>query len=484
MKRAPCVLPETGSSCGAACETVLAVNIGSRKAHLREDGVLFAADTTGVGRRYADADAGIGGDDAALYSTTAWAEDGLDYAFAIEDGQYLVTLHFAEIWEGAFAEGARSFDIEIEGEVLETGFDIFAAGGAAAPVTRSFVVDVVDGVLDLSLLKGVQNPALAALEVARHAPAQPAPVDDALSLTFPDDFNSDTDEPVARYETTKWALFANDFDPARDEYGYSNLQFVLDVPPRHGPLQALGEASILWYVIDTENHPGADSFSYRVYGDDGTLSDPAWVTITIEGLPDPTPPAATLLLTDADGATPLFALRPHAALERDGVADRPLGLALDLAPDAPKIGSVRFTAGSESWIVNTASCGKPPAGGPFAPPPNGLVRVSAELFAGRDATGAVVDVIQSWIAVQSGAMRSPGYLSPGVAGFDEGRMGEDVMYGFEPFDRLAFFGDSGLGRDDILALAEVRGRDTVIDFGDGNVLTLAGYVGLTTDHIV
>ena len=53
-----------------------------------------------------------------------------------------------------------------------------------------------------------------------------------------------------------------------------------------------------------------------------------------------------------------------------------------------------------------------------------------------------------------------------------------------PFDRVALFGESGLDAADVLALAREEGRDTVIDFGGGNALTLEDFTGLTEDHLL
>ena len=75
-------------------------------------------------------------------------------------------------------------------------------------------------------------------------------------------------------------------------------------------------------------------------------------------------------------------------------------------------------------------------------------------------------------------------MAPDVFAFDQTRMGQDTVRGFEGFDQLAFFGGGGLGARDVLARARVVGEDTVIDFGGGDVLTLEGFAQLGTDHIL
>ena len=158
-------------------EPVLAINIGSSRAHVAADGTVFAADTTGVGRTMRTGAAIAGTDDDALYRTEAWGPRGLDYAFALGDGTYAVTLHFAEIWKPAFADGARVFDVALEGALVLDDLDVHAAVGARTALTTVHVVAVADGVLDLALHADVQNPKLGAIEIARlgDAPDLPAP---------------------------------------------------------------------------------------------------------------------------------------------------------------------------------------------------------------------------------------------------------------------------------------------------------------------
>lgn len=473
----------------AVGETVLAVNIGSRHDHLRADGVLFAADTLGVGKRYAVNAATIDDPDAALYATEAWSDQGLSYEFALEDGEYLVTLHFAEIWQGAFADGARSFDVSIEGTAVEQALDIFAENGAGAPLLRSYVVRVVDGVLDIDLDASVQNPKLSALEIARLAPPSgntpPIAVDDHLVIDFETDANVVPETGVAAFSTTKWDLFRNDRDDGYGGGNYSDLQLEIVEQPRNGVLQLAGEASHLTYVFDPENHPGEDSFRYRAFDEQGDFGNSATVSIKIDALPSPTPALGALRLIDKALSGPLLDLAPFVLLEADSVEGRSLGLRLDLDPSTPPVGSVRFTVGRDlSWVDNSAPYGSSTEDHHLMLEDGAFLIVAAELFTGRDAAGAKIGEIRSQVAVDDGVLWDAGYLTPDVIGLDETRMGVDRVPFFEAFDRIALFGDSGLAAQEVLERASVVGRGTEIDFGGGNVLTLDNFTQFDAANIL
>ncbi|HTR52777.1 MAG TPA: malectin domain-containing carbohydrate-binding protein [Kofleriaceae bacterium] len=74
-------------------------------------------------------------------------------------GTYQVTLLFAELRLGGspcVAAGDRTFDIQLEGTTVLSGFDLTtigggcaAAGGSGHPVDKTFMVTVNDGALDL-----------------------------------------------------------------------------------------------------------------------------------------------------------------------------------------------------------------------------------------------------------------------------------------------------------------------------------------------
>ncbi|MEM9475977.1 MAG: Ig-like domain-containing protein [Pseudomonadota bacterium] len=158
--------PETPPA-GDEAELVTAINIGSNTSYEAADGTVFDADDTGVGNRYSSNGAIDGTDDDMLYVTEAWGPKGLSYAFDVENGDYDVTLHFAEIWSPANDAGVRVFDIAAEGQTVIDDLDVYSVAGARTAYTLDLDVTVEDGALNLDFLKGMQNPKLSALEIWR-----------------------------------------------------------------------------------------------------------------------------------------------------------------------------------------------------------------------------------------------------------------------------------------------------------------------------
>ena len=91
----------------------------------------------------------------------------MTYNIALVSGSYQVKLHFAEIYDGAFREGARIFDVFIEGESVLEGFDVFKEAGSkgdkAYVMTMPGVV-VSDGFLSIQFVGVKQNAKISAIE--------------------------------------------------------------------------------------------------------------------------------------------------------------------------------------------------------------------------------------------------------------------------------------------------------------------------------
>ena len=67
-----------------------------------------------------------------MYQTERFKEPNtfpLSYNFPAAAGDYVVRLHFAEIWEGIPGANGRLFDILINGVAVESSFDIYATAG-------------------------------------------------------------------------------------------------------------------------------------------------------------------------------------------------------------------------------------------------------------------------------------------------------------------------------------------------------------------
>ena len=100
--------------------------------------------------------------DDALYQTERY-DANLSYSIPAPNGSYLLQLHFAEIFNGAFQNGTRVFDIVAEGNTLLDNFDIHATAGAATAIIQTFNVNVSDGSLDINLVASADNAKLSAL---------------------------------------------------------------------------------------------------------------------------------------------------------------------------------------------------------------------------------------------------------------------------------------------------------------------------------
>jgi hypothetical protein len=94
-----------------------------------------------------------------------WTSSALPgYSFSVPNGNYNLTLRFAEF--NAANVGERLFDIVIEGATVAANFDILAAaGGANTAVDRTFAVAVTDGQLDVSFVRRSGNPKVSALRI-------------------------------------------------------------------------------------------------------------------------------------------------------------------------------------------------------------------------------------------------------------------------------------------------------------------------------
>ena len=103
----------------------------------------------------------------AVYQTDATAQSGagnqLSYLLPVADGTYTIRLLFAEP-SYYFNVGDRVFDIELQGQVVQAGFDIVAAAGGNLRATElSFSVTASGGSgISLNLVNDTYNPAVLA----------------------------------------------------------------------------------------------------------------------------------------------------------------------------------------------------------------------------------------------------------------------------------------------------------------------------------
>ncbi len=99
-----------------------------------------------------------------LYKTERWNQQ-LAYAVPVVDGEYLVTLHFADIYRGTQGVNLRVFDVLMEGSLITNDFDIYAEVGGYAALVKQQVVTVTDGTLNLNFSREIENPKLSAFSI-------------------------------------------------------------------------------------------------------------------------------------------------------------------------------------------------------------------------------------------------------------------------------------------------------------------------------
>jgi hypothetical protein len=89
------------------------------------------------------------------------------YNIPVTSGNYLLRLHFAEIYFGATGGGTgrRVFSVSAEGVPLLTNFEIVAEVGSMAAIIKEFQIDVTDGVLNVIFSKVLNVPKISGIEV-------------------------------------------------------------------------------------------------------------------------------------------------------------------------------------------------------------------------------------------------------------------------------------------------------------------------------
>lgn len=131
------------------------------------------------------------------------------YEFPITNGDYVVRLHFAEIYQGApgaginGGAGSRVMNISIENQLRLANFDVTQEVGGATAIIRNFPVTVTDGKLNIDFSANVNRPMVCAVEIysfsttaakpvskivenrLEKAKIYPNPIQKALNIQFP-----------------------------------------------------------------------------------------------------------------------------------------------------------------------------------------------------------------------------------------------------------------------------------------------------------
>jgi hypothetical protein len=145
--------PADPSSVPAAGHVRLAVNAGGA-AFTAADGTSYQADTLfSGGSTYKTTAAIAGTSDDTLYRDERYGN--FTYNMPVANGDYVVTLKFAEVFFSA--PGLRVFDVLMEGVEVVSNLDVFAQVGKHTAYDVEVPVRVLDGTLTITFRSQVNN---------------------------------------------------------------------------------------------------------------------------------------------------------------------------------------------------------------------------------------------------------------------------------------------------------------------------------------
>lgn len=208
----------------------------------------------------------------------------LKYEFNVPNGNYDVRLHFAEVWTGATAPGARVFNVLVEGATALPNLDVFAEVGLNHALVKSVPATVADGKLTIDLTVVVQNPQICAIEVY---PVLSGGAGDNVPPSMPGS--------LAAQNVTASSLdlvWTASTDPLSGVAGY---RVYRRIPATESPEQAQLLATVPVPGYSDSGLNQGTAYEYRVIAVDGAnnLSDAAILPVTTlvpDGLPPSIPP--------------------------------------------------------------------------------------------------------------------------------------------------------------------------------------------------
>jgi hypothetical protein len=141
----------------------LGINCGGPR-YLDPQGILYQADAYFSGAHTYQTAAGIERTvDDPLYQSERFGD--FSYNIPLENGNYMVTLKFAEIF--VHWSGGRVFDVEIQGQKVLCNFDIFALAGKNRAYDITFPASVTAGLLTIGFQTIENNAKVSAILIKR-----------------------------------------------------------------------------------------------------------------------------------------------------------------------------------------------------------------------------------------------------------------------------------------------------------------------------
>jgi hypothetical protein len=258
---------------------VVAVNVGGPE-FTAGDGTVYEADsanayfsggstfTTGGAGTPSDPDI-ANTDDDTLYQSERFGD--FTYAVPVENGDYEVTLQFAEIFQGVSTndnpggadgtdENDRLFDVAIEGQTVVTSYDIFSEVGPLAASDKHYTITVTDGELNLAFTTVNDNAKLSAVRVE--------------SLNTPPVANAGTDQTVDEQSTvTLDGTGSSDADGDTLSYAWTQTA---------GPTVTLSDPTAAQPTFTAPDVSAATVLTFELTVDDGTDTDSDLVDVTVQ----------------------------------------------------------------------------------------------------------------------------------------------------------------------------------------------------------
>ena len=148
-------------------DVIAAINVGGGASSF--DDISYQADKyfAGDGQVYTTPDVVAGANGSEIYNSERYGE--FSYNIPVENGDYIVTLGFVELYQTA--ENTRLFDVVIEDTIAIAGLDVFSkVGHDNLFLSDAFRASVFDGSLDIDINKITNNGTLSSILI-RQAPA-------------------------------------------------------------------------------------------------------------------------------------------------------------------------------------------------------------------------------------------------------------------------------------------------------------------------
>src|SRR5882757_5973318 len=145
----------------------LNIDCGGYDNYTASDGTVWLADRYFSGGQQLYTGYPVGGTpDPLLFGTARVGYyGGFSYAIPVANGEYNVTLRFAEV--GYWVAGQRVFSVSIGGNPVLSNFDVIAQGGYYKVIDRQFPVAVADGTIRIDVQGVVGTGLLSAIQIAQ-----------------------------------------------------------------------------------------------------------------------------------------------------------------------------------------------------------------------------------------------------------------------------------------------------------------------------